>query len=65
MTEVEFNRDKYHLIGEMCEWLRANIGPGGYSPILDARWHIESAFGHSKYTFEDPRDAMMFALRWT
>ena len=65
MNEVKFSRDKYHLIEQMNAWLQENVGPGGWAPILDARWHIESAFGHSKYTFKDPRDAMMFALRWS
>jgi len=64
MTEVEFSKQQYHLIEEMNSWLRANVGDGGWRPMLDARWHIESAFGNSKYVFKDPRDAMLFALRW-
>jgi hypothetical protein len=64
MTEVEFSKQQYHLIEEMNRWLRANVGDGGWRPMLDARWHIESAFGNSKYVFKDPRDAMLFALRW-
>ena len=65
MTAVEFDKDKYHLIEEMNRWLRENVGPGGWAPVLDARWHIEGAFGHHTYTFKDPRDATMFALKWT
>lgn len=64
MTEVEFNKNQFHLIEEMNQWLRENVGPGGWAPVLDARWHIESAFGNSTYTFKDPKDAMLFALRW-
>lgn len=64
MTSVEFDKDKYHLIEEMNRWLRENVGPGGWAPVLDACWHIESAFGHSKYVFKDGKDAMLFALRW-
>jgi hypothetical protein len=64
MTEVEFGKQQYHLVEEMNRWLRANVGEGGWRPMLDARWHIESAFGNSKYVFKDPQDAMLFALRW-
>jgi hypothetical protein len=63
-TEVNFDKRQYHLIEEMNRWLRANVGDGGWQPMLDARWHIESAFGESKYVFKDPQDAMLFALRW-
>jgi hypothetical protein len=63
-TEVEFGKGQYHLIEEMNRWLREHVGEGGWRPILDARWHIESAFGNSKYVFKDPQDAMLFALRW-
>jgi len=65
MTEVNISKRQYHQISEMTAWLRANVGEGGYQPMLDARWHIESAFGNSKFVFKDPRDAMMFALRWS
>ena len=64
ITEVTFNRDKYHLIEEMNAWLRSNVGPGGWAPVLDAKWKIEGAFGHHTYYFKDPRDATLFALRW-
>jgi hypothetical protein len=64
MTEVDFDKRQYHLIEEMNRWLRENVGEGGWAPVLDARWHIESAFGNSKYIFKDPKDAMLFALRW-
>lgn len=64
MTRVEFGKDKYHLVAEMNKWLRANIGPGGYSPVLDAKWHIESAFGNTWYTFKNDSDATLFALKW-
>jgi len=64
MNTVEFSKDKYHLIEEMNRWLRENVGDGGWMPMLDARWKIEGAFGHHTYTFKDPRDATLFALRW-
>lgn len=64
MNTVEFDKDKFHLIETMNAWLRENVGPGGWAPVLDAKWHIESAFGHSWYKFEDPKDATLFALRW-
>jgi hypothetical protein len=64
MTEVEFGRDKYHLIEEMNRWLRDNVGEGGWMPMLDARWKIEGAFGNHTYYFKDPKDATLFALKW-
>ena len=63
-TIIQFDKSKYHLINQMNDWLRTNIGPGGYAPVLDARWHIESAFGNTWYTFKDPKDATFFALMW-
>ena len=63
-VEVEFDKRQYHLIEDMNKWLRENVGDGGWRPMLDARWHIESAFGNSKYVFKDPHDALLFALRW-
>lgn len=64
MNEVWIDKRQYHRIEEINSWLREHVGPGGWAPVLDARWHIESAFGESKYTFVDPKDATLFALRW-
>lgn len=64
MTEVEFDKDKYHLIEEMNRWLRENVGDGGWMPVLDAKWKIESAYGRHTYWFKDSKDAVLFALRW-
>lgn len=64
MTEVDFGKDQYHKIEDMNRWLRENVGPGGWPPMLDARWHIRTAFGASRYTFKDPGDAILFALKW-
>lgn len=64
MNTVELDKDKYHLIEDMNRWLRDNVGDGGWMPMLDARWKIEGAFGHHTYTFKDPKDATLFALRW-
>jgi len=64
MTEVEFGREQYHLIHEMNAWLRENVGEGGWMPVLDAKWKIEGAFGYHTYYFHDPKDAMLFSLRW-
>lgn len=64
MTTVEFGKRDYHRISEMCMWLRENIGPGGYAPVLDAKWKIESAFGNTMFTFKEEKHASMFALKW-
>jgi len=64
MNTVVFNKDQYHQIHEMNAWLRENVGVGGWMPILDSKWKIEGAYGYHTYTFKDPRDAMLFALRW-
>lgn len=64
MNKVEFGKDHYHKIEDMNRWLRANVGPGGWRPMLDPRWTISTAFGASTYTFKDKGDAMMFALKW-
>lgn len=64
MTEVNFGKRDYYRIEDMNKWLRENVGEGGWRPMLDARWHIESAFGESKYVFKDAKDATLFALKW-
>lgn len=64
LNEVRISKRQYHLISEMTAWLRVNVGEGGYRPMLDARWHIESAFGESKFVFKDKKDATWFALKW-
>ena len=64
LNEVQISKRQYHLIGDMMYWLRENVGDGGWAPVLDARWHIESAFGNSTFIFKDGKDATLFALKW-
>ena len=64
MNQVEIDKRKYHLIGEMIAWLKENVGPGGWSPVLDETWRIESAFGNTKFIFADPQHATLFTLKW-
>jgi hypothetical protein len=65
MIKIKFGKDKYHLVVEMNKWLKENIGHGGWQPMLDAKWHVESAYGTTWYVFKDESDAMLFLLRWS
>lgn len=67
MRSIKFGKDRYHLNGEMYEWLVSNFGSGGwYKGSIDAnhRWAWESGFGITIYYFREDKDASMFLLRW-
>lgn len=64
MTEVRFGKRQYHLIEDMNSWCKNNIGAGGWLAAPDHKWKIEGAFGEHTYTFKDPKDAVLFMLRW-
>lgn len=68
VTEVSFGKDQYHLQNTMITWCEENLGPGGwasYTAIGVRNWAVESAFGNTFFYFRDPKDAMMFKLRWS
>lgn len=66
MITVKFDRTSYSKIPERIQWLRDNVGAGGYSLIHNKsyRWEISEAFGYSYFSFKRPEDALMFILFW-
>jgi hypothetical protein len=60
-------KDQYHLLNEMQNWCRDNLGVGGYIVCPDPgrdTWHIETVFGNSRFCFLRDQDATLFSLRW-
>jgi len=52
----------------MLTWCETKLGPGGYYAFTkdpeNAKWSIDSMFGHTHFFFRDPKDALMFSLTW-
>lgn len=61
---AQFDRDKYHLINEMSDWCRANIGAGGYITRDHCVWKLVTSYGHSNFYFTHEKHYMLFMLRW-
>jgi len=70
MITIEFGKDRYHVVDEMVNWCRDNLGLGGwvYADPRDweegRRWAVSSMFGNATFYFYDSGDASMFVLRW-
>ena len=64
MTEIQFGKDRYQDISNMCYWCWEQFGDGGYLAKPYERWTLEQAFGTSVFRFKDDKDATLFALRW-
>ena len=68
--EIEFGKDRYHQLREMAEWLRQNIGAGGWvhtdpDDWDERNWAMSSIFGNSVFYFKNQADATAFTLRWS
>jgi len=72
IDNVTFGKDQYHLNREMETWCRDNFGPGkwinghlktweGMEPNV---WVMQSMFGHTTFTFKEPKHLTLFLLRW-
>ena len=72
MNEITFGKDYYSLNGEMEQWCKKNIGPGGWtyeSPktwegMQDKIWVMHSMFGNTTFVFKEPKHLSMFILKW-
>ena len=65
MNSITFGKDKYHLNRAMEQWCRDNVGDGGWTQMDGESWYIKSMFGHTTFTFRNPTDLTLFALRWS
>ena len=73
MNEITFGKDRYHLQGEMEQWCKKHIGPGGWtggSPktwegMGDKIWVISCMFGETTFAFKEQKHYTLFVLRWS
>ena len=54
----------------MAEWLRQNMGAGGWvhtdpDDWDERNWAMSSIFGNSVFYFKNQADATAFTLRWS
>lgn len=64
---IMLGRDYYSLQGEIMDWCKQNVGPGGWYPSSGDKnflWAIESSFGHVSISFRNQEDLMWFSLIW-
>ena len=71
MTEIEFGKRHYHLIGAMETWCKEYFGPRAYSKDnirddgeLKNLWFTDGMFGNTTFTFKREQDAVLFSLKW-
>jgi hypothetical protein len=68
LIRFSFSKDRFHQQREMIDWCETKLGPGGYYAFTrdpeNAKWSIDSMFGHTHFFFIDPKDALMFSLTW-
>jgi hypothetical protein len=68
LIRFSFGKDRFHEQNKMLEWCKDNLGPGGYYAFTNnpenAKWAIESMFGTTHFFFQDPKDAVLFGLKW-
>lgn len=64
--QITFDKDRYHLIGEMEKWCYKQIGEGGWRPrpADGGLWSMSSMFGMTTFEFKDTKHFSMFLLRW-
>jgi hypothetical protein len=63
-NKIRFDKRRYHELGEMSQWCRENIGPGGYIDEPEYLWTMTTMFGETDFIFKDEKHAEWFALRW-
>ena len=62
MIEFTLPRDKYyHRHTEIFEWCVDNFGQNNK---LEYRWFVRFAFGDQFISFQQEKDASLFALYW-
>ena len=62
MYTITLNRNRYHKQMEFCNWLRANVGQGGWNAMHDIGniWGITSMFGYTTISFVHETDKTKF-----
>ena len=62
--EITFGRNYYHILHDIEDWCRKNIGPGGYLVNDLCVWKIDTMFGNSTFAFKHEKHYTWFILRW-
>ena len=78
MTEIKFDKHRYHEHHDMMQWCNDNLGDGcwgqldgperyGINRTGQERWSYEWAGYGGKFSFQfrNEQDAMLFSLRWS
>jgi hypothetical protein len=73
MSYITFGKERYHEHGRMEYWCSKHFGPGNWisEPVvkdwngMQVNWTIHSMFGNTTFSFKDPKDCVMFILRWS
>jgi hypothetical protein len=73
MNYITFGKEKYHLHLEQQSWCEQYFGQGkwiGEREVKDwnemqVSWTIHSMFGNTTFSFKNPKDYIMFILRWS
>lgn len=66
---ITFGKRRYHQHPEMEAWCAEKIGKGGWRYRLDQEWTtdlwgVKSMFGHTTFSFKEPKHLTMFLLVW-
>jgi hypothetical protein len=69
---IHFGKDQYHLQGKMQNWCTSQFGPGNWISEREVKdwtgmqvnWTIHSMFGNTYFSFQNEKDAILFALKW-
>lgn len=69
MTEIRFDKTRYHQYMDMIEWCTMQFGPGWGSQIFsddkpNRPWGYTIMFGNTYWMFRDDKHAVLFSLRW-
>jgi len=68
ITRVSFGKDRYHQQSEMIAWCESRFKNGGWRAMTadsKAEWAVDSMFGNTHFFFRNPKDLVIFSLRWT
>lgn len=64
MHTITLNNTRYHRQADFCDWLRKNVGQGGWNALHDIGnlWGITSMFGCTTISFIRETDRNQFEL---
>jgi len=68
INRVSFGKDRFHQQSEMIAWCESHSKNGGWramSADSEAEWAVDSMFGATHFFFRNPKDLVLFSLRWT